>query len=172
MSALATPVEARPAATIALVRDHQGQVEVFLVRRHARSGFMANAYVFPGGRLDPADESPELLACLGSRVEELTGRMEAVASESKAQAHLVAAVRETFEEAGILLVTDSNGGPVSPERGWQDALNKGERSFESIVVGEGLRMDTRQVVKRRCCARVPARLLPDTFSTALLPFSY
>jgi len=143
MSALATPVEPRPAATIALVRDHQDQVEVFLVRRHARSGFMANAYVFPGGRLDPEDASPGLLACLGPRVEEVTGRMEAVASESQAQAHLVAAVRETFEEAGILLVTGRDGGPVTPGRGWQDALNSGERSFESIVVDEGLRMDTR-----------------------------
>ena len=138
-----TPVKPRPAATIALVRDRDGRVEVFLVRRHARSGFMANAYVFPGGRVDDADGAPQLLARLGADTAKVTGLMEGTSDEVQAQAYLVAAVRETFEEAGILLATHASGEPVIPKEAWQHALNAGERTFESIVVDEGLQMDTR-----------------------------
>ena len=134
--------EPRPAATIALVRDQDGHVEVFLVRRHARSGFMANAYVFPGGRVDAEDASPQLLTRLGADTAEVTARMEGTPDEVQAQAHLVAAVRETFEEAGILLATHSSGESVAPEQAWQHALNSGERTFESIVVDEDLLMDS------------------------------
>ena len=135
------PVEPRPAATIALVRDREGQAEVFLVKRHARSGFMANAYVFPGGRVDPADGSGALLERLGSGVERQTGLMEDMSDAVSAAAHVVAAVRETFEESGLLLANDREGLPVSPQGSWRESLNAGERSFESIVVDEGLTLN-------------------------------
>jgi 8-oxo-dGTP pyrophosphatase MutT (NUDIX family) len=53
-----TAVEPRPAATVVLLREAGGGpgLEVYLVRRHARSGFLANAYVFPGGAADPGED--------------------------------------------------------------------------------------------------------------------
>ena len=135
-------VQPRPAATIAIVRDRAGALEVFLVRRHAGSGFMANAYVFPGGRLDPEDASPATLARLGEHSASMTDLMEGLPDLSIAQAHLVAAVRETFEEAGILLARHVSGEPVSPQSEWQDALNDGSRTFESILLDEELVMET------------------------------
>jgi 8-oxo-dGTP pyrophosphatase MutT (NUDIX family) len=68
------PSQPRDAATVVILRDGGGGVEVFLVKRSRMVDFMAGAHVFPGGRLDPADGSLE--AC---------------------------AVRETYEEAGLRL---------------------------------------------------------------------
>jgi 8-oxo-dGTP pyrophosphatase MutT (NUDIX family) len=77
---------ARPAATVLLVRDGAGGVEVLMVRRHAKSGFAAGALVFPGGKVDAGDAA---LARFGRAADLLPYR--------------VAAIRETWEEAGILL---------------------------------------------------------------------
>ena len=61
-----TPTETnlRHAATVVLVRAREGSAvpEVFMVKRHRNSGFMASAYVYPGGKLDAEDSAPELLA--------------------------------------------------------------------------------------------------------------
>ena len=63
-----------PAATVILVRESERGLEVFLVKRHKKSSFMSNAFVFPGGKIDPTDADAE-----------------------------TAATRELFEEAGVLL---------------------------------------------------------------------
>jgi 8-oxo-dGTP pyrophosphatase MutT (NUDIX family) len=88
-------VPAQPAATIILLRDRASGLEVFMLRRHSEASFMAEAYVFPGGRLEPSDESfpPDLLDEPGT---------EHVALK-------VAAIRETFEECGVLLALDRAG---------------------------------------------------------------
>ncbi len=94
----------RDAATIVLVRDRaDAGIEVFLVQRHGASGFMANAYVFPGGKLDDADLDP----ALRSRIEglDVTTAAARLGEDDGARAlglH-VAALRETFEESGILV---------------------------------------------------------------------
>jgi hypothetical protein len=49
------PPEPEPAATIILVRPHRSEFQVYLLKRHARSGFMAGHYVFPGGMMGPED---------------------------------------------------------------------------------------------------------------------
>ena len=85
------PPPARPAATILLIRDGGAGLEVFMVQRHHQIDFATGAMVFPGGKVDPADADPSLLArCPG-------------ATEADARALAVAAIRETFEEAGVLL---------------------------------------------------------------------
>src|SRR5687767_11081352 len=94
LQAGAAPTPARAAATALLVRTGRSGLEVFMVQRHRRSGFLPNAWVFPGGKVDDADRlhgHPRV----GGRIA-LTGL-----SESGAAAYGVAAVRETFEEAGI-----------------------------------------------------------------------
>lgn len=102
-----TVVELRPAATVMVVRDGDAGVEVFMLRRNPNSAFVGGAYVFPGGAVDPHDESVDLEAVCG-------GRTDADASvqlglERGGLAYWVAAVRECFEECGLLLAYDRSG---------------------------------------------------------------
>jgi 8-oxo-dGTP pyrophosphatase MutT (NUDIX family) len=90
-----------PAATVILLRDAATSPEVLLVERHAKSQFLPDTYVFPGGRVEDAD------AGLADRLEGLAeaeiARIRPGRSASEALAFYVAAIRETFEECGILL---------------------------------------------------------------------
>lgn len=94
----------RESATVLLLRDEAEGLEVFMVRRHLNSDFVGGAYVFPGGGLDPADLEPDVLARLAGVGDAEAARL-GLATD-RARAHWVAAIRETFEEAGVLL-----GGP-------------------------------------------------------------
>jgi recombination protein RecT len=80
-----------------LLRDEGGAVEVYMARRSARSAFMPDAYVFPGGALDARDDSAQALALLDSVPAGVEG------------AFAVAAIRELLEEAGVLLARRSDG---------------------------------------------------------------
>jgi 8-oxo-dGTP pyrophosphatase MutT (NUDIX family) len=105
------PAPARPAATIVLLRDGDHGLEVLLLRRNRSSGFVPGAYVFPGGRVDAADAEHAVLA----RTEGLTpahaeARLELPAdAEPPAIAYYLAALREAFEETGILVGLDESG---------------------------------------------------------------
>jgi 8-oxo-dGTP pyrophosphatase MutT (NUDIX family) len=92
---------ARSASTVVLIRPKCGRFEVLLVKRHDTVAFMGGAHVFPGGRVDAADrlEDPERI-CDG--VEDAAARIPGLA-RIDAVAHHVAAIRELFEEAGVLL---------------------------------------------------------------------
>src|SRR5688572_1741762 len=86
----------RPAATVILLRDGDAGLEVFMVQRNRRSGFLPNAWVFPGGRVDAEDA---LHGHPGVR-----GRLAIPGmTDAEAAAVGVAAARETLEEAGIWL---------------------------------------------------------------------
>lgn len=87
-------IETRPAATVLLLRDGDAGLEVFMVRRHHLMGFAGDALVFPGGRIDEADR---LLA----RRQDLCASVEE--EDETALAFRAGALRETFEESGILL---------------------------------------------------------------------
>jgi 8-oxo-dGTP pyrophosphatase MutT (NUDIX family) len=102
-----TTVPLRDAATVMLVRDGAQGVEVFMLRRNLDSDFVGGAYVFPGGAVDDHDRHENL-----DRV--CRGRSDAEAStqlgiDSGGLAYWVAAIRECFEEAGVLLAYDPNG---------------------------------------------------------------
>jgi 8-oxo-dGTP pyrophosphatase MutT (NUDIX family) len=138
-------VPVRPAATVMLVRDAPGGagIEVFMLRRTLAAAFGSGMYVFPGGRVDEAD---------GDSVE---------------RAHRMAAIRECFEEAGVLLARTADGHhpadghPVLAERhgvhdGTVDLLDLCRRheltpAFDEMVwvshwitpIGESRRFDTR-----------------------------
>lgn len=104
------------------------------MKRHGRSGFMAGAHVFPGGKLDAEDADPELLArCAGQTAEEAAARMGEPEDPERALAFHVAAVRETFEEAGVLLAEGAER--VAPERlaEARSDLNAGRRDFRAVV---------------------------------------
>lgn len=98
----ATPAP-RPAASVVLLRDGAQGLEVLLLRRHQASGVLGGMYVFPGGKLDAADALP-MPAGLDRSPPELHGLLgEADLSNEQAQGLFVAAMRETFEEAGVWL---------------------------------------------------------------------
>jgi 8-oxo-dGTP pyrophosphatase MutT (NUDIX family) len=146
-------VEPRDAATVMLVRDAPGGptgsapdgVEVFMLRRNLRSAFVAGAYVFPGGAVDPDDRAPEMLAIVdGLDAATADARLGVT---SGALGFWVAAIRESFEEAGVLLARDAaSGAPVpldlaeelAPARG---AVAAGDRSFAELVAPRGLLLD-------------------------------
>ena len=141
-------VPVRDAATVMLVRDLPDDagpgIEVFMLRRNLRSVFVAGAYVFPGGAVDDADEHSDLgRYCVG--------RTDADASallgiERGGLAYWVAAIRECFEEAGVLLAYDRDGKVLSladaeTEERFADhrlAVDDGERSLVEICAEEDL----------------------------------
>lgn len=106
------PAATLDAATVVLVRDSsRGPYEIFLMRRHRDQDFMGGAYVFPGGRLEEGDLDPELLSCVAglSAVEARERLQERDLSVEKALGLFFAALRETFEEAGVLLARSLSG---------------------------------------------------------------
>lgn len=97
------PVAPRAAATVLLLRDTANGVEVLMTRRSATASFAPNAYVFPGGRIDEADTVARRIA---------TRRR----TQSRQQlTQSIAAVRESFEELGVLLAHHADGSPVTPD---------------------------------------------------------
>lgn len=105
-----------PAATVILVRDSAvagSAPEVMLLRRHTRSQAFAGAFVFPGGKVEASDRD---LDPVSWRATDLPQRAEEMGVDDIAGAlgFLVAAARETFEEAGVLLATRADGTPLGP----------------------------------------------------------
>ena len=138
----------RDAATVMLVRDRPaGGVEVLLLQRNLRSDFVGGAHVFPGGALDLADGDPVFSQlCVGRGEAECSARL---GSEGGGLAFWVAAVRECFEEAGVLLARRpddddlvSFADPAVAARfvGHRAALNRG-RPFAEVLAAEGLVLD-------------------------------
>lgn len=109
----------RQAATVLLLRESAGALEVLMMRRAAAVAFMGGLWVFPGGRLEPDDHSPRALARIpgqamrpcGERLHSLEGQR--LPAELALGLH-VAACRETFEEAGVLLARDASDRPCDP----------------------------------------------------------
>jgi 8-oxo-dGTP pyrophosphatase MutT (NUDIX family) len=142
-------VPARPASTILLVRDGPGGVEVFMERRHDRSGFVAGAHVFPGGRVDPGD-ALDPARCAGLDDAAASRRL-GVASGGLA--FYVAAVRECFEEAGVLLAYDRRGALLDFSDPAVEArfaalrlqLNAGALPLPALVEREDLRLATDRI---------------------------
>jgi 8-oxo-dGTP pyrophosphatase MutT (NUDIX family) len=106
-TAPAEAVPTRLAATVVLIRDAATGPEVLLLRRHSRSGFAASAWVFPGGVVDAGDATVPATTWSGLDPVALAPRF-GLPAEAVLGLH-VAAVRETFEEAGILLATTTDG---------------------------------------------------------------
>lgn len=117
MSPSETGVEAVDAATIVLVRDAMpgeatgGGIEVLLLERHLDSDFAGGALVFPGGKVDAADRELDPARWEGADLRTWGERL-GVGTRSDALGLLVAGVRETFEEAGILLARREDGSAI------------------------------------------------------------
>jgi 8-oxo-dGTP pyrophosphatase MutT (NUDIX family) len=140
-------VAARPAATVVLLRDADHALEVLLLRRSHDARFVPGAYVFPGGRLDDEDRDPALAERTDGLTPRQASRRLGVEDEAEAMAYYVAAVREAFEETGILVGRLADGGP-SPTAAVDAAteslrkeLLDGRRSFAGVLDALGCRLD-------------------------------
>jgi 8-oxo-dGTP pyrophosphatase MutT (NUDIX family) len=140
----------RDSATVVLLRDRPGgPYEVFLMRRHGNQAFMGGAYVFPGGRLDDADSAP----ALASHTEGLSAAdarrllQEPGLPEATALGLFLAAIRETFEEAGVLLARDAAGrmvdlaDPATAARfaSYRLELHEARLTLAGLAAREGIR---------------------------------
>lgn len=105
----AVPAEPRPAATIVLMRDGAEGLEVLLMRRNRNAGFVPGAYVFPGGRVDASDSAAAAMERVdGLTAEECAARLE-LEDPSAAMAFYLAALREAFEETGLMVGVRPDG---------------------------------------------------------------
>lgn len=133
----------REAATLVLMRDRPGAApEVMLVQRHDRNATAGGAFVFPGGILEPQDYAPETFSlCAGLQPDEAAALLRADAS--RALGYFVAAIRESFEEAGILLAKDRSDRPwqaaVDETRAVREALRAGSLAFVHWLAQQGVR---------------------------------
>ena len=151
MNATDTPPAERPpraAATLVVVRDAaSGGIEVLLSRRAERGDHNSGAWVFPGGMVDPGDRAAHA-CCVG--LDDATASAQLGVKESGLDFH-IAAVRECFEESGLLFASDADGqlitldavgdtafGPSIAE--WRGPLHRGERSLVELCAETGLRL--------------------------------
>jgi 8-oxo-dGTP pyrophosphatase MutT (NUDIX family) len=142
------PVTPAPAATLVLLRDHPGGgVECLLMRRHLASKFAAGDFVFPGGKIELDDNPDDAAAwCHGLDVDAAARRLGLAADPRTALGFWIGAIRETFEEAGLLLAVDGGGRPVSVAAPrfaeHRRACQADNRAFWTMLGAEGLRLAT------------------------------
>jgi 8-oxo-dGTP pyrophosphatase MutT (NUDIX family) len=135
----------RLASTVLVLRDSSSGPEVFMVRRHEGTAFMAGAHVFPGGAVDALDHDADDSWCdgLAQAVQQVSGL-----TGDEAVAHHVAAARELFEEAGVLLARNAEGAFLSlADRDahqrfarYRSGVHSGELRLRTILEREQLRL--------------------------------
>ncbi len=140
------PTKTRNAATVILLRDTDTSPEVFMMERHIRSDFVGGAHVFPGGKVDANDDSLEDL-CVGLDDSQASSRLHL---DRGGLAYFVAAIRECYEEAGVLLAYGDGGDLLDLTDPALDAhveeqrrrLNAGDIDFVNLARQEGWKLAT------------------------------
>ena len=144
------PATPKPSATLILLRDAVEGVEVFLMRRTDQAAAFSGAYVFPGGAVDPHDHA-EHWQSLGINDADASRQLDL---ERGGAAYALAAIRECFEEAGLLLAHDASGAPVrlnvvgsaTDQEGLRKALAAGEINFVRFCLEHQLRPAIDQLI--------------------------
>ena len=159
------PPPAVDATTIVLLRDGTAGLEVLLMRRPDSMAFAPGMHVFPGGRVDMAQDSrPPVHGTIP--VGPGTDR-------DVARALIVAGVRETFEEAGILLAVDRSGRPAAPDGDWarDRQLSESSAAFPAVLARRRLSIqaDGLVPVAHWITPEVEARRYDTRFLVAALP---
>ena len=108
----------KDASTLILLDRSGAEPKVLMGKRHDRHVFMPGAYVFPGGRVDPIDRSMPVAASLDPRAEQKLMAQIKRPNAAKARALALAAVRETFEETGLLLGAKASETRAKPDNTW------------------------------------------------------
>jgi 8-oxo-dGTP pyrophosphatase MutT (NUDIX family) len=125
----------KDAATLVIVKRDAGVPRVLMGQRHGNMAFMANKYVFPGGRIDPADMRIAVPSELRPHVAARAGHG---STPARARGLALAAIRETFEETGILIGERAGSVPRTRAPAWK-------KFFEHKVMP---RLDTLEIIAR------------------------
>jgi 8-oxo-dGTP pyrophosphatase MutT (NUDIX family) len=128
----------RDATTVILLRERE-TLETYLMRRASTMAFAAGMHVFPGGRVDEVDLAPDL-----PWVNRTIDGARMTASIALARGLIVCAVRELFEETGVLLAVDADGNTPREDSAWENdrlAINGSSGALGPILRRRGLRLD-------------------------------
>lgn len=146
------PLRPRDAATLILLDRRGDDVLVLMGRRHARHAFMPGKFVFPGGRTDPSDSRVPVTSGLHPAEESRIAGHGARATPVRARAIALSAIRETYEEAGLLI--GRKGAFAAGASGWQGFAEHGV--CPSL---EGLRIVARAITPPGRVRRYDTRFL-------------
>jgi 8-oxo-dGTP pyrophosphatase MutT (NUDIX family) len=154
MSEARQPAETKPAATILLLRD-QPEFQVLMVKRHHQIDFASGALVFPGGKTHAGDTDPAWAGhCVGWDQ-----------FDDEQRTLRIGAIREAYEEAGILLAEGLDGSDFAEvcDPVVRAAVDKGETAFIDVVkdLGVRLRLDALAVFARW----ITPTMMPKRFDT-------
>lgn len=138
-------MDIRPAATLALTRDTERGLEVLLLQRTWDAVFLPGFFVFPGGAVDAQDTDCR---------ERMTGTSDSAISQTMSldeggADYMIAAIRECFEEAGVLLALDGQGQPLTSEHPLfaqdREALIRGQMTFAELCQDHNLTLPLDQL---------------------------
>ncbi|HUR89027.1 MAG TPA: NUDIX hydrolase [Ramlibacter sp.] len=139
----ASPEPVRASATVVMLRDAPGGLEVFLLKRHGLSDVLGGAYVFPGGKVDRSDAEGELHARLDRTPVQLQATLnEPDLRDEDAAALFVAALRESFEESGVLFAAEATSEVA--RTAWD--LTREGRGFDETMAMMQLTLATGELV--------------------------
>lgn len=166
MSADAPRKPIKDASTVILLRETAAGIETFMLCRHQQSGFMGGAHVFPGGKVDLGDSAPGWI----DRVDRTAGALSHALGETDTEAGLgllIAAVRETFEEAGVLLASTAPNSDLAQARA---ALHEGG-SFLELARQVEMKIDSTALTPyaRWVTPKMESRRFDTRFYIARLP---
>ncbi len=175
-------VPIRDAATV-LILDEQPDLHVLMLQRNARSIFVGNMWVFPGGAVDLEDASRQADDTVAGLTDAEASRRLGITKGGIA--FWVAALRETFEEAGVLLAHAARDEGAAPSKiidlsapevserfeSYRSEVNAGERDFITTMVSEGLHLDGNNVhfVGRWITPEGPPRRYDTRFFVTTMP---
>lgn len=135
----------RPAATVIIAKDAKPQYEIFMLRRTHQAAFAGGMFVFPGGRVDEDDHAAYYEEHRQGPSPAQLPQQEALGEDWCG--YWIAGIRETFEEAGILLAYNSDGDILSYEdhnqatfEDYRHALHAGEINLAEICAREKLNL--------------------------------
>ena len=136
----------RPAATVIVIREASPSYEIFMLKRTSKASFASDMFVFPGGRVDGDDHLHKYDAYRHGPTKAQNLQVKALGEVWRG--FWIAAIRETFEEAGLLLAYDQHGDMISFANddvharfsAYRDPLHDGELSLLDVCERESLRL--------------------------------
>ena len=146
------------ASTVLLIRDGNAGIEVFMVVRHQEIDSFSGALVFPGGKVDPADAHARPFCSGGEKLDEM------------ALSHRVAAVREAFEESGVLLAYNKGNHDLIDavqlkiiQNRWRKDLAAHKTTMAYVCRAEGIVLALDKMVE--FAHWITPRIVPKIFDT-------
>ena len=132
----------RSAATLVVLRDGRDGLETLLSRRADGTDHTSGAWVFPGGIVDPGDRRAHAV-CAGPDDADASRRLGIAEGGLD---YWIAAIRECFEESGLLFAVDGSGAPLDKDAAarladWRNALHDGDRDIAALCTTQGIRLD-------------------------------